>query len=85
MAMYLVRKKVSNSGAVGVLNGSDSAIVVAANAGAARIVAGTGQPGGPAAWADADAEVFSEANLVENDNCMRFASTSDTPRPWLTE
>lgn len=81
MAMFLVRRK-AGQGGVTTLNDGDAALVVAADAAAARTAAAAGEVGGAAAWADADAFPFDEANLTENGGVVRFQTTSATPSTW---
>lgn len=81
MALFFVRRKAGVGGATN-LNNGDAALVVAADAAAARAAAGSGQVGGAAAWADAEAFPFTEPNLVLNGNVLRFQTTSATPTTW---
>jgi len=86
MTMYIVRRKVGQGG-VTVMNQGDACLVSATDEAEARTLAGTDQPGGVTAWADAEVLEFDETILDENGGIVRFQTTSSTPSEasWITE
>lgn len=84
MALYMVQRAAGRGG-ITLKNDSDIALVVAADAAAARTAAAAGQPGGAGAWAGAEAWLVTEDNVTANGGVIRLQTTSETPNPFLED